>query len=640
MNPRIGPGDVAVAWSLRYDTRPHPASEAEGTASRRGGRGRIHPERVMVATNEGRNTNSRSKKRTRGRTTVSAADNGARATVPASAAVWQDSQADRRVPPPREVRGREAARRILELAALSETLDVRNRLRRLGMQVQGGGRDAQRMTFVEATIGECLDEAEVAASQRDRWLSCEAATWAVGWMARTRRAGGSAGSLLERLVRAAHAAATSLAAGDTLPACFVLTLARLFRDIEACRCLEESATVAVGAEVDRLVSAAGVVNLADSAAMVDRVVRWTQFRDIASATGGACWSDATDGRWQTAAVAALRLLGHGARAFAGAGRLPDCFTAPLVDAMEGMGGRCRRTARALATGAESCRRRDVLPRDLHDAEAAVAIVRSGWARDSLRVMLDYRTAVPRLEIAVGERMLVNGPWEWGVTCDGVGLEAESAWRVSGWETGRKGTFLEIAASLGGGLQIERQLVVLPEDRIVLLADAIVSATAGGCVGDLRYRVALPLAPSLDAEAGQEHREVVVFDTSMRFMALPLALPEWRTAGRGVFEVAGQSLTLTQEGRGGLYAPLWIDCDASRVGGPLTWRQLTVADTRCNIGTGQAAGFRVQAGLRQWLLYRSLDTPRNRTLLGCNVSSGFLLGRIKRSGEVARTLEID
>jgi hypothetical protein len=172
------------------------------------------------------------------------------------------------------VRGREAARRILELAALSETLDVRNRLRRLGMQVQGGGRDAQRMTFVEATIGECLDEAEVAASQRDRWLSCEAATWAVGWMARTRRAGGSAGSLLERLVRAAHAAATSLAAGDTLPACFVLTLARLFRDIEACRCLEESATVAVGAEVDRLVSAAGVVNLADSAAMVDRVVRW------------------------------------------------------------------------------------------------------------------------------------------------------------------------------------------------------------------------------------------------------------------------------------------------------------------------------------------------------------------------------
>jgi hypothetical protein len=31
--------------------------------------------------------------------------------------------------------------------------------------------------------------------------------------------------------------------------------------------------------------------------------------------------------------------------------------------------------------------------------------------------------------------------------------------------------------------------------------------------------------------------------------------------------------------------------------------------------------------------------RNRTLLGCNVSCEFLLGRLKRSGEVARTLEI-
>jgi hypothetical protein len=54
---------------------------------------------------------------------------------------------------------------------------------------------------------------------------------------------------------------------------------------------------------------------------------------------------------------------------------------------------------------------------------------------------------------------------------------------------------------------------------------------------------------------------------------------------------------------------------------------------------QAAGFRVQAGLEQWLLYRALDVPRNRTLLGCNVSCEFLLGRVKRSGEVARTLEI-
>jgi hypothetical protein len=127
---------------------------------------------------------------------------------------------------------------------------------------------------------------------------------------------------------------------------------------------------------------------------------------------------------------------------------------------------------------------------------------------------------------------------------------------------------------------------------------------------------------------------------MRFMALPLALPEWRTAGRVGLEASASGLVLDQEGRGGrLYAPLWLDCDASRIGEPLTWRQLTVADTRINLPRHQAAGFRVQTGTEQWLLYRALDVARNRTLLGCNVSCEFLLGRVKKSGEVSRTLEI-
>jgi hypothetical protein len=48
---------------------------------------------------------------------------------------------------------------------------------------------------------------------------------------------------------------------------------------------------------------------------------------------------------------------------------------------------------------------------------------------------------------------------------------------------------------------------------------------------------------------------------------------------------------------------------------------------------------VQAGLDQWLVYRALDAARNRTVLGCNVSCEFLVGRVRKSGEIARTLEI-
>jgi hypothetical protein len=589
----------------------------------------------MVATNEGANRPSRRTKR------ASSDRPAAAVAVPLAAG---GEAPDAAAPPGRRagqepiaVTSREAARRIRRLADVGDTLDGRDRLRALATRVRKGGRDTQRMTFIEAAIGECLDDASQAESPLARWLACEGATWALAWMARTRRAGGSAGRLLERLVGQARAAQALLATGDTLPARFVLTLARLFRDIEACRCLEDGAMATVAAEIDRLVSPQGVVNVTGSTAMVERVVRWTTVRETALATGSLAWNDATERRWKAAATVAVRLLGGRGRVLAGAGQMPDCFTAPLVQAVEEMGGRRGRTVAVLRRGRVPGRR--VLGCDLHDPTAACAVLRSGWDRDSVRVSLDYRHAVPRLEIAVADRLLVEGPWQWEAWFEGRSLEAEGAWTVSCFESDRKAAFLEIVAPLAGGRQFERQVVVLRRERIVLLADAI-TGPASPPPADLRYRSVVPLAPALDADVAEETREVCVFDTSTRFMALPLALPEWRTAGRGGLEASGSGLVLDQQGRGGrLYAPLWIDCDPSRVGRPLTWRQLTVADTRINLPSHQAAGFRVQAGIEQWLLYRALDTPRNRTLLGCNVSCEFLLGRLKKSGEVARTLEI-
>ncbi len=592
----------------------------------------------MVATNEGQRK-AKSKKTNR-KPPALASGGDVSPVNDAAAPTGRPSRPQSPVAEPIAVSARKAARWIKQLADVGDTLDGRNRLRKLAAQVRKGGGDAQRMAFVEGAIGECLDEAARAASPVERWLSCEAATWALAWMARTKRAGGSAGSLLERLVGQARAAQPLLATGDTLPARFVLCLSRLFRDIEACRCLEEGASATLSAEIERLVSARGVVNLTGSVAMINRVVRWTAARETAHATGGGAWCEATERRWKAAATTAVRLLGGRGRLVAGAGWMPECFTTPLLDAITGMGGRRGRTVQELRQGRAPAGRRSVLSRDLHDAAAAVAIIRTGWDRRSLRVMLDYRHTVPRLEVAVADRLLVEGPWQWEAWAGGRALEAEGPWTVSCWESDRKATFLEITAPLSGGRQLERQVVVLPRDRIVVLADTVTTPTGAAAPAELRYRGVVPLAGSLERDAAAETREIVVFDTTMRFMALPLGLPEWRSAGRGGFESSEAGLVLSQEGVGGrLYAPLWLDCHASRIGGPLTWRHLTVADTRLNLPPHQATGFRVQSGHEQWLLYRSLDAARNRTLLGCNVSCEFLLGRIKKSGEVARTLEI-
>lgn len=587
-----------------------------------------------------------------------------------------------------------AGARIRGLAERTADLDFRGQLRQLARLVEGDCRGSRRGAACEAVISTLLETAASgmgadaglrsdpagdaagaeAACGDDVWLVREAATWAVARLVNVRKGGGGTGGIVEQLAGLARQATDVLAGGDTAPAQFVLVLSRLFADLEACRLLEQDARSALVEEIGRLVTPAGGVRLSGSAAIIDRVVRWTAVRDAARATGEPVWpvgaasahaSDAgspaevratdalstdakstdalsTEELWAAAALAALRLLGGQGRILTAAGRRPAGQSAVLLEALEAKGSRGvgkvgRRTARILAStkprrGSAGAAR--LLPRAIHDADAGVAVMRSDWTGDGLRVLIDYRAAAPRLEIAVADRLLIDGPWQWAVTADGVPLEVAGKWTASCWESDRKATFLEITAPLGGGRQLERQVVLLPRERIVVLADTV---TCGA--GAIDYRSVLPLASGLEAEAAEETREVFLYDGTMRSLVMPLALSEWRGVGRGGFESTPAGLALAQTGRHRLYAPVWIDCDAARIGGPLTWRQLTVADTRIILPAHQAAGFRVQSGDEQWLLYKTLDAPRNRTLLGCNVSCDFLLGRLKRSGEVARTLEI-
>ncbi len=552
---------------------------------------------------------------------------------------------------PVRVKRTTAVRRIRDAAAVSGAWSIRECLRRLADRVRGGAGNPQRAQFVEAAIAECLDEAR-AADTADRWLACEAATWALGWMARSRRAGGSAGSLLERLVQIASSVTGQLESGDTFPARFMFVLARLFADIEACRRFEPIAADAVTAEIDRLVSPRGTVHGTGGAAAVERVVRWCRFREVASVTGGPAWGAATDRRWREAATGAVRLLGRHGRSIASGGLLPISFTRPLLDAVNDLGRRRKRTVKAVRKPPRSAGKpRRFIRRDLHDATAAVAIMRSGWDAASTRVLVDYSRPVPHLEIAVADRLLVAGPWTWTVSLGGQAVEPEGPWTMSCWESDRKATFLEITAPLPGGRQMERQIVLLPRDRVLLLADAVTTpsvaaghdrrpASAAAEPGLLQMTTCLPLAAGLETEPAAETREVLVFDTGMRLTALPIAIAEWRGVGTGTFAAGPDGLTLTQATEGSrCYAAMWLDLDPRRSGKPRTWRQLTVADTRINLPPHQAVGFRVQVGLEQWLLYRALDAPRNRTLLGCNVSCEFLLGRIKHDGTVQRLLEI-
>ena len=88
------------------------------------------------------------------------------------------------------------------------------------------------------------------------------------------------------------------------------------------------------------------------------------------------------------------------------------------------------------------------------------------------------------------------------------------------------------------------------------------------------------------------------------------------------------------------SPLWIDFSASRFEKQRTWRQLTVAELLKTVTSDVAVAYRVQAAKEQWVVYRSLDKPGNRTFLGHNLSSEALVGKFLKDGTVEEYFEIE
>jgi len=513
----------------------------------------------------------------------------------------------------------------------------------LAKEVAAGRRGGKGIDAVAAATARCLDEATLGPDAAGRWALDEGAAWSLAWLVRSKHPG--AAGLVERLAAEGDAAAAALRSGDLAGAPFVVTLLGLF-----CRpvgtTIEDIGAV-LAADLAAATAADGAPKAGPAAAFIARVLAWTRVRAAAESSGfGLPWESATDARWKGSCVAALRLLGDRGRVPGRGG--PEALDAsPLLKILAAADSQplCR-TAAAVKGHRHSAPAGKTVPRDSASEGDSVAVLRTGWGRGAVRLLLDFSTPRHQLEIAVGDRLVVAGDWGWSVEADGVPLLPTGPWTVCCFESDAKASFLEIVAPLPGGLQAERQIVLLPRDQVLVLTDSITDAgaclPASGRPDRISYRSHLPLAEA-GASREAETRELrLKVGERQAWRVLPLALPEWRTAtAAGALDEDGDVLRLHGEGQGGRYSfPVWFDLDPDRSELPLTWRPLSVADQRQNLKAHEAVGFRVQVGLEQWLLYRALDTPRNRTLLGCNVACEFLVGRLRRSGEVSRTLEIE
>lgn len=239
--------------------------------------------------------------------------------------------------------------------------------------------------------------------------------------------------------------------------------------------------------------------------------------------------------------------------------------------------------------------------------------------------------IPSLELAMRGSPLFGGDWDLEIRVSNEAVPVCGPWTCSCWYSDEDGDYLELQARPTENLRIERQLLLARNDDWLLLADVVVGP------GDeqIAYRSRLPLVANVDMTQNRATRECRLTGAKMPARLLPIGLPCERVhSGSGQLVNSPGHLEMRQTGLGAIYSPIVIDWNPARRRRAAVWRSLTVAQNGTAVPTSQAAGFRLQIGNEQWLIYRSLSRILEpRTVLGQHTMYETLIGRFSTAGSV-------
>ncbi len=463
------------------------------------------------------------------------------------------------------------------------------------------------------------------------------------------------------------------------------SLAVLFSEIEPCRQLAPAAAKSLSLGIAELLDGTGVPQSRFLLIFHRLVASWARSRLLAAAvnltsakTGlDNCWDADAEQEFPQAVREALRLsrfdgtpvlAERGETNALPAGASNTAWLTDVAVALAGEGDKkYRRIMQTIAVSRGSKKRsgrasqlvQKKLPDPAFNSEwAELAVLQTDWSSRATRLTVAYSGPTVRIELQSDREILFGGTWELEVLSGGVLAQPRGSWSEVCWVSDADCDYLELELELSGSMRVQRQMLLSRKDQFVFLADAMLGVEPS----DLTYRGRLPLATGITVRPAAETRELALHGKKPRAVVLPLALAEWRAdprggtlSGSGASDTdAGASngeisttseIVLSQSTHGRrMFASLWIDLSAKRIRNqdrdPLTWRQLTVGEQRQIVARDEAVGYRVQCGKRQWLAYRSLATPGNRTLLGVNLSTDFFVGRFGSDGETESIVEVE
>ncbi|MDR0520361.1 MAG: hypothetical protein LBH00_00755 [Planctomycetaceae bacterium] len=242
-----------------------------------------------------------------------------------------------------------------------------------------------------------------------------------------------------------------------------------------------------------------------------------------------------------------------------------------------------------------------------------------------------------LEVAAEKEPVLFGSWTFHVRLGNKVLLPDGAWTEICVHKEKGCIYREIDLPLSGGYRLQRCLLVNSKDNVLLLADAVIGGEKPQSRRqEIFYCSELYPSPRFQAKSPPDAAEIDFYPLEKNaghaavrpFRVLPIGLPEWKSADvPGSCIVEDGKLVLRQKTSGrSLFAPLLFDLDSGRMKKKYTWRSLTVGENMQKVPEDQAVGYRVQLHQDQFLLYRSLTTPGNRTVLGHNLTDDFCFAR--------------
>lgn len=425
-----------------------------------------------------------------------------------------------------------------------------------------------------------------------------------------------------------------------------LTLAYLFPELAPCRDLAKPARQVLSSEIIELLDGEGQPHATELARLRPLFACWTRCRAMGETTSRDCFSREARDQFEWLVRQTLRLTRGDGRQVLTPGTAgdwcPELFQTALDFGGDAFDRKIATKALPKLKGVYAPSTRASLDETVesanHSGWAETGVLRPSWKRNAPWLTVLYNRHVLETELVDGPGALWSGPWALDVRIDGKPLVPAESWEEICWVEDDDVVYLELEGELGRGWSVQRQMLMPRDGRFLFLADAVMGKTPA----TIEYRSAVRLAEGTTFEPAEETTEGFLHHPRGRALVLPLALPEWRSAARhGRLSEEDGELQLVQQGRGrALYAPLLVDLSYHRRKTAYTWRQLTVGEERRILPVDAAAGYRVQFGARQWLIYRALNETAPRTLLGHNLISDFLFGRFTKDGTVEALLEIE